>query len=163
MASITLARLAVILPLILLINLLFAWYFLDLTDINLNPFSAPQPYLSLVMISTFYGCTLSLSMYLVRKSTTPSSDERKTLGLYVLATETALALFWSINVVVFTPAPVEYDQFGNENLYQMFWTDGRQITAVLLSFIAAIATCVFLITGERSNFFDLHVGSLVAL
>jgi hypothetical protein len=99
-------------------------------------------------------------MYLVAQSKTPSLDERKTLRLYVFATETALALFWSINVIVFTPAPVEFYPTGQVNLYQVFWTDGRVMALTLVICIAIVATLLIVIVCERPIFLDLPSNGL---
>jgi hypothetical protein len=102
------ARPAIVLPIILIANLAFASYFLDLT---LNPFafSAPQPYRNLIFIVLFYACTLTLSLYLSQWPNVLSAKEKDALEAYIFSAETALALVWWFAVLILTPADGEKD------------------------------------------------------
>jgi hypothetical protein len=131
----------VILPFILVISLLFAFYFIDFPDVS--TWSLPEPYWSLVLVLLFYGCTLSLSLFLLAQSKTPlAPHERKTSRLYVAGAETVLATLWSSIVLTFTPAT-------DEGPYSTFWTDGLSFAAVMVFILGALTTAVVGVTREH--------------
>jgi hypothetical protein len=137
---INLTRPAIIYPFILIVNILFASYFLDLT---LNPLSAPQPYRSLLLLLFFFGCTVILSIYSVNQSNTLSTQEKESLQLKMILAEAALALVWWIGVLLYTPP--SGDSGGGGRTVE-WWTQGR---AWMMS-IAIFASIVLLgAIGER--------------
>jgi hypothetical protein len=135
-AMVNLTRPTIILPFILVVNLLFATYFLGFT---LNPLSAPQPYRSLLLVLIFYGCTLLLSLYFVSQSKTLSAKEKADLGAYLFSAETALALVWWFGVLFFTPSDEDVPGGGKE---VEWWTTGRGWTLAV-----SIPLSLFLIGG----------------
>jgi hypothetical protein len=116
---VVLTRPAINFPFILVVNLLFASYFLDLT---LNPLSATQPYRSLFLILILYCCTLFLSFYFVEQSKTLSTREKDVLRWGLLLAETVLALVRWFGVLFFTPSDEELP-VGRKEVER--WTTGR--------------------------------------
>jgi hypothetical protein len=124
-------RPATLLPLVLVVNLLFACYFLGFT---FNPLSIPQPYRNLVLILIFYGCTLTLSFFLPDPSNKLSQEEKATLAVYLFSVETVLMVVWWWGVLIFTPADGKVSVDGKEVVW---WTEGREVTAIF-SFVASL-------------------------
>jgi hypothetical protein len=161
---VNLARRAIVLPTILLANLLFASYFLDLT---LNPFSAPQPYRNLLLILVFYACTLSLSLHFSDRSTTLSPEEKNALGASIVWVETLLALVWWFGVLIFTPSD-EGVLAGKE---VEWWTTARGTTlglsgaVLLLGMTIAARKCPPIIHTTRPKMIrrDDHASLSVAV
>jgi hypothetical protein len=142
------ARPAIILPIILIANLAFASYFLDLT---LNPFafkySAPQPYRNLLLILAFYICTLNLSLYLSQWSKAPSREEKDALEAYIFSAETVLAMAWWFAVLCYTPSDGEKE---------VEWTEAR-VTVLAFSSVFGFVVFRLICNARKPNPALVHV------
>jgi hypothetical protein len=159
--SINFARPAILLPMILLINLLFASYFLnfDILSFNLNPFAAPEPYRSLFLIAFFYACTLTLTMNVpwgrlqTQKMTLAEENDLKA---YLFSAETVLMLIWWYRVLFFAPADGD-GTVGEAGKQVEWWTTGR---SVMLGLTFVISMLLAGIICAVRTFGCTHHGSL---
>jgi hypothetical protein len=121
-----LARPIVFLPILLLLNLLFASPFLGFNLVNpgLNLLSTPDPYGSLRIILRIYSTILVLFKYLPRRllqTITPA--EENAMMAYLYAAETVLALVCCYGVLFFTPFAEEV--LSGDGKEVEWWTTGR--------------------------------------